>query len=60
MANRWIKNNIEGFNNVIGTIDGTHIILGIAPLKQPEIYWNRKKKYSIQCQAIVVFLLIMK
>ncbi len=30
-----------------------YIILGIAPLKQPEIYWNRKKKYSIQCQAIV-------
>ncbi|GBC14811.2 hypothetical protein RIR_jg40133.t1 [Rhizophagus irregularis DAOM 181602=DAOM 197198] len=24
--------------NVIGAIDGTHIILGIAPLKQPEIY----------------------
>jgi hypothetical protein len=46
-------NNIGGFNNVIGAIDGTHIILGIAPLKQPEIYWNRKKKYSIQCQAIV-------
>ncbi|CAI2171053.1 3234_t:CDS:2 [Funneliformis geosporum] len=45
--------DIGGFNNVIGTIDGTHIILGIAPLKQPEIYWNRKKKYSIQCQGIV-------
>ncbi|CAB4445279.1 unnamed protein product [Rhizophagus irregularis] len=35
------------------TIDGTHIILGIAPPKQPEIYWNCKKKYSIQCQGIV-------
>ncbi|GBB98126.1 hypothetical protein RclHR1_31420001 [Rhizophagus clarus] len=46
-------NNIGGFNNVIGAIDGTHIILGTAPLKQPEIYWNRKKKYSIQCQGIV-------
>ena len=45
--------NIGGFENVIGAIDGTHIILGIAPLKQPEIYWNRKKKYSIQCQGIV-------
>jgi hypothetical protein len=45
--------DIGGFNNVIGAIDGTHIILGIAPLKQPEIYWNRKKKYSIQCQGIV-------
>lgn len=46
-------NKIGGFNNVIGAIDGTHIILGNAPLKQPEIYWNRKKRYSIQCQAIV-------
>jgi len=45
--------DIGGFSNVIGAIDGTHIILGIAPLKQPEIYWNRKKKYSIQCQGIV-------
>jgi hypothetical protein len=45
--------NIGGFENVIGAIDGTHIILGIAPLKQPEIYWNRKKKYSIQYQGIV-------
>ncbi|GBB97429.1 hypothetical protein RclHR1_29940001, partial [Rhizophagus clarus] len=45
--------NIGGFNNVIGAIDGTHIILETAPLKQPEIYWNRKKKYSIQCQSIV-------
>ncbi|GES94479.1 putative nuclease HARBI1 [Rhizophagus clarus] len=46
-------NNIGGFNNVIGAIDGTYIILGTASLKQPEIYWNRKKKYSIQCQGIV-------
>jgi hypothetical protein len=45
--------NIGGFNNVIGAIDGTHIILETAPLKQPEIYWNRKKRYSIQCQGIV-------
>ncbi len=45
--------NIGGFNNVIGAVDGTHIILGSAPLKQSEIYWNHKKKYSIQCQGIV-------
>jgi len=31
-------NNIGGFNNVISAIDGTHIILGIALLKQSEIY----------------------
>jgi len=45
--------NIGGFNNVIGAVDSTHIILGSAPLKQSEIYWNHKKKYSIQCQGIV-------
>ncbi|GBB90832.1 hypothetical protein RclHR1_17920004 [Rhizophagus clarus] len=43
--------NIGGFNNFIGTIDRTHIILETAPLKQPEIYWNCKKRYSIQCQG---------
>ncbi|GES96432.1 putative nuclease HARBI1 [Rhizophagus clarus] len=31
-------NNISGFINVIEVIDSTHIILGIAPLKQPKIY----------------------
>ncbi|GET01712.1 putative nuclease HARBI1 [Rhizophagus clarus] len=47
-------NNIGEFNNVIGAIDGIHIIiLGTALLKQSEIYWNYKKKYSIQCQGIV-------
>jgi hypothetical protein len=39
--------NIGGFNNVISAINGTYIILETAPLKQPEIYWNRKKRYSI-------------
>jgi len=55
--------NIGGFENVIGAIDGTHIILGIAPLKQPEIYWNRKKNIQFNVKVlliIVVFLLIMK
>ncbi|GES96260.1 putative nuclease HARBI1 [Rhizophagus clarus] len=45
--------NIGEFNNIIGAINGTHIILETAPLKQSEIYWNRKKKYSIQYQGIV-------
>src|SRR6266542_3621562 len=45
--------NIGGMENVIGAIDGCHIILANAPLKQPETYWNRKKKYSIQLQGIV-------
>ncbi|RGB32987.1 hypothetical protein C1646_762237 [Rhizophagus diaphanus] len=41
----------EGFNNVIGAIDGTNILLGTAPFKQPEIYRNHKKNYLIQCQG---------
>jgi len=45
--------NIGEMENVIGAIDGCHIILANAPLKQPETYWNRKKKYSIQLQGIV-------
>ncbi|CAB4424036.1 unnamed protein product [Rhizophagus irregularis] len=32
--------NIGGMENVIGTIDGSHIGLANAPLKQPETYWN--------------------
>ena len=30
--------------NIIDAIDGYHIILANALLKQPETYWNRKKK----------------
>ncbi|CAG8721221.1 2013_t:CDS:2 [Rhizophagus irregularis] len=33
--------DIGGFGNIIGTIDGNHIIL---LLKQPEIYWNQVVK----------------
>jgi len=35
--------NIGGMENIIGAIDGCNIILTNAPLKQPEVYWNRKK-----------------
>jgi hypothetical protein len=45
--------NIGGMENVIGAIDGSHVVLANAPLKQPETYWNRKKRYSIQLQGIV-------
>ncbi|CAI2184044.1 4249_t:CDS:2 [Funneliformis geosporum] len=45
--------NIGGMENVIGAIDGSHIVLANAPLKQPESYWSRKKRYSIQLQGIV-------
>lgn len=45
--------NIGGMENIIGAIDGSHIVLANAPLRQPETYWSRKKKYSIQLQGIV-------
>jgi len=44
---------IGGFTNVIGAIDGTHIILATAPWRDSEVYFNRKRDYSIQCQGIV-------
>src|ERR1043165_6367221 len=36
---------IGGFENVIGAVDGTHIILNEKPSKLPELYFNRKKCY---------------
>ncbi|CAI2194863.1 5368_t:CDS:2 [Funneliformis geosporum] len=45
--------NISGMKNVIGAIDGSHIVLANVLLKQPETYWSRKKRYSIQLQRIV-------
>ena len=45
--------DIGGFQNVIGSIDGTHVILTNKPPKDPEVFFNRKKCYSIQVQAIV-------
>jgi len=44
---------IGGFPNVIGAIDGIHINLTNAPFKDPEVFFDRRKRYSIQCQAIV-------
>src|SRR6266540_597801 len=44
-----------GFENVIGAVDGTHIILNEKPSNSPELYFNRKKCYSIHCQGIVDF-----
>ncbi|CAI2201919.1 19754_t:CDS:1, partial [Funneliformis geosporum] len=46
---------IGGFTNVIGVIDGTHLILNNKPSNSPELYFNRKKCYSIQRQGIVNF-----
>ncbi|CAI2184641.1 321_t:CDS:2, partial [Funneliformis geosporum] len=46
---------IGGFTNVIGAIDRTHLILNNKPSNSPELYFNRKKCYLIQCQEIVDF-----
>ncbi|CAI2200686.1 13987_t:CDS:1, partial [Funneliformis geosporum] len=46
---------IGGFTNVIGAIDETYFILNDKPSNSPELYFNRKKFYSIQCQGIVDF-----
>ncbi|CAI2185400.1 9714_t:CDS:2, partial [Funneliformis geosporum] len=45
--------NISDFQNIIDAIDGSHIILINKPPKDPEVFFNRKKHYSIQVQAIV-------
>ena len=63
---QWPRNNnriavhtefqaIGGFQNVIGTIDGTHFILNETPAQDPTAFFTRKKRYAIQCQGIVDF-----
>jgi hypothetical protein len=50
-----IKNRIaekHGFQDAIGMIDGTHIILASRPNRQGEGYFNRKNRYSIQCMIV--------
>src|SRR5215216_5206296 len=47
--------NIGGFQNVIGVIDGTHFILTETPTQDLIAYFTRKKRYAIQCQGIVDF-----
>lgn len=44
-----IKNFFQkkGFPNVIGAIDGSHIHID-KPSIDPDSYYNRKKKFSIQ------------
>ena len=40
----------SGIPNVIGFIDGTHIAIK-APIKNPEVYVNRKKFHSLNVQV---------
>ena len=45
--------DIGSFQNIIGLINRTHIILINKLPKDPEVFFNRKKHYSIHVQAIV-------
>lgn len=42
--------NVCGFPNVLGAIDGTHISI-TAPKDHPEAYINRKGIHSVQLQV---------
>ena len=42
----------HGFQDAIGMIDGIHIILASRPNRQDEGYFNRKRRYSIQCMIV--------
>lgn len=43
--------NVKGFPNIIGCIDGTHIRID-RPKESPESYYNRKDFFSIQMQIV--------
>jgi hypothetical protein len=44
----------QGFPNVIGALDGTHVNLFEAPSKlNKDIYFTRKRRYAIHLQAVV-------
>jgi hypothetical protein len=52
IATRW-EDKTE-FPNVIGAIDGTHIKMHKRPnVEHPEIYFDRKSRYSVLAQAVV-------
>src|SRR5437016_1806075 len=45
---------MQGFPDVIGVVDGTHINLFEAPSKlNKDVYINRKRRYSIHVQGVV-------
>jgi len=41
-----------GLSECVGFIDATQVALLQAPIKDRETYWNRKKRYSINVQAV--------
>lgn len=48
---RRIEEN-TGFPNCIGIIDGTHIHFAQRPTVDPECYWTRKHKYSLNATIV--------
>ncbi|PLW17065.1 hypothetical protein PCANC_11859 [Puccinia coronata f. sp. avenae] len=42
----------EGFEGCVGFVDRTTIPLYQRPGRDGEVYWDRKKRYSINCQVI--------
>jgi hypothetical protein len=42
----------EGFDGCVGFVDGTTIPLHQQPGLDEEVYWERKKRYSINCQVV--------
>ncbi|CAI2199207.1 13730_t:CDS:2, partial [Funneliformis geosporum] len=45
--------DLGGLKNIIGTVNRTHILMKNASNKDPEIYFTRKKSYTIHYQGIV-------
>ena len=42
----------SGFSNCLGFLDGTTIVLAEKPVKDGELYFNRKSEYGLNCQII--------
>jgi hypothetical protein len=42
----------KGFEGCIGFVDGMTISLYQRPGRDGEVYWDQKKRYSINCQVI--------
>lgn len=41
-----------GFRHCLGFLDGTTIVLAEKPVKDGEIYYNRKSEYGLNCQIV--------
>lgn len=53
ISSEWFAKT--GFPHVIGAIDGSHVNFANAPHEQGYVYFDRKKNYSLNVQAVVNF-----